>query len=378
MKNNRNHLRSKHLGTVFSVLSIFVLATTVLVPALQNSAFAYGAASTRSIELSNSQINATGVSYKVQFTTASSIKSVVIDFCTESPLYADTCSAVSGFTAVSAGFTAGTGTAGWSITPGADHVDVHGAAATGTVSFTLTNITNPNTNGAFYARIYDYTANPDDYTSTSSPGTVADFGGIALTTSTAIGLTAKVQEELTFCVAGLAITNNCANAGGNPPNLTIGHGSPTLILDSTAVDTAPAYMQTSTNAQNGIIVRMKNSNSCGGLSNDGGTTCNIAPVGSTAATINPGTAEFGLNVASSSGGIGTESPAAPYSTAGEYGMDNTSAPDNVTSTYGSEIAFTSGAVSNVNNTLTFAATAANTTAAGIYTANMDLIATGTF
>jgi hypothetical protein len=137
-------------------------------------------------------------------------------------------------------------------------------------------------------------------------------------------------------------------------------------------------MQTSTNAQNGIIVRMKNSNSCGGLSNDGGTTCNIAPVGSTAATINPGTAEFGLNVASSSGGIGTESPAAPYSTAGEYGMDNTSAPDNVTSTYGSEIAFTSGAVSNVNNTLTFAATAANTTAAGIYTANMDLIATGTF
>ena len=373
-----NHLPKKFLGVSFSAFAILVLVMAVLIPAYQSKAFAYGMDTSRSIEMSNSQVNATGVSYKVQFTTASSIQSVVIDFCTESPLYADTCTPINGFTAASAGFTAGTGTGGWSITSTADHVDVHGAAATGTVSFTLTNITNPNTNGAFYARIYDYTANPDDYVSTGSPGTVADFGGIALSTSTAVGLTAKVQEELTFCVAGLAITNACANAGANPPNLTIGHGSPTLILDSTAVDTAAAYMQTSTNAQSGVIVRMKNSNACGGLSNDGGTTCNIAAVGATSTAISPGSAEFGLNVASSTGGVGTESPAAPYSTVGQYGMDNTSAPDNITTTYGSEIAFTTGAVSNVNNTLTFAATAANTTAAGIYTANMDLIATGTF
>lgn len=383
MKNifHKLHLRNRQVGTltllVVFVATIMISLAVELIPGVSSKTFAYGEVSSRSIEMSSSQVNATGSSYQVQFTTVTSIQSVAIDFCAESPLYEDTCSAVPGFSAASAGFTAGTGTAGWSITATADHVDVHGAAATGTVSFTLTNITNPSGLGSFYARIYDYVANPDDYSNPGTPGTVADFGGIALSTANAVAVTARVQEELTFCVSGAAFTgNNCA--GMTTPNITIGHGSPTLILDSTAVDTTPAYMQTSTNAQAGVAIRMKNSNSCAGLSDDGGVTCGIPPAGASAITFTAGTADYGMNVATSTGGLGTVSPTAPYGTSGAYAMDNTSTPDNVTTTYGSQIASCSGAVSNTDNTMTFAATASNTTPAGIYTADMMLIATGTF
>jgi hypothetical protein len=61
-----------------------------------------------------------------------------------------------------------------------------------------------------------------------------------------------------------------------------------------------------------------------------------------------------------------------------YGMDTQTANDNVTSTFGSTICSTDGPVYRVNTSYTFAATAALTTPAGIYTANMSMIATGTF
>ena len=363
------------LGAMVAVVGL-VASFVVSIPT--GRAYAYGQVTSRSIEMSNSTTSATGVSYLVQFTTSDSIQSVAVDFCPTSPLYADSCSALGGFSASTATFTAGSGTSGWAMTSSADHVDVHGTAGTGTMNFTIGNITNPNTTGTFYARIYAYNTNPDSYVNVTTPGTVTDFGGIALSTVANVSVIARVQEELTFCVASAAITNDCANAAGNPPNLTIGHGSPTLILDSTAVDTTPAYMQSSTNAQGGLAIRMKDNNSCGGLSDDSGATCGIPPAGASATTFTAGVADYGMNVGTSSGGTGTVSAVAPYNVSGQYGMDNTSSPDNVTTTYGSKIASTAGAVSNVSNTLTFAATAANTTPAGIYTATMTLIATGTF
>ena len=48
------------------------------------------------------------------------------------------------------------------------------------------------------------------------------------------------------------------------------------------------------------------------------------------------------------------------------------------STYGSPIFTSAGPLNGINDTLEFAATAANTTPAGIYTANYVLVATGTF
>jgi hypothetical protein len=355
----------------------------------------------RSIELSDSRVSGgpsggTNVSYSISFGistsagyTSGNMKSYIVDFCSESPLIGETCTAPTGLDLSTATATGGN-TSAWTITTTASQVkasDVTGIAGGSTVTLELGGITNPSTLGTFYARVYTYAddsfgSTTTGYTDPTSVGDDIDYGGIALSTVSAIGVTARVQEELTFCVAGAAITSNCANAASNPPALTIGHGSPTLILDSTAVDTATAYMQTSTNAQSGVVVRMKNSNGCGGLSDDSGATCGIPP-GNTAFTSadtggSTGNADYGMDVAVNSDGIGTLSPTSPYDTAGSYAMAYTGAGTGVTSTYGSQIASSTGVLSNVDNTLTFAATAANTTPAGIYTADMALIATGTF
>jgi hypothetical protein len=372
------------------------LALVGLVPALKGKALAYTQLTTRSIQLSSSAASATGTSELVSFTAGTAAKNVRVEFCSNSPLYTDTCTAPGGFSAASATLTVGTNTTGWTIaSQAANQVTISSGTlySTGATTFTLVGVTNPTAVGTFYARIYTYVAQTNDYTSAAAPGTVADFGGIALSTANLISITAKVQETLTFCVSGTpqtaSNTTACLVGDISAPTLTIGHGTPATI-DSTAVDVASAYTQVSTNASGGISMRMKSANTCsnGGLSSNGGTTCNIpgTPGGSAAAVAMPaGTAGFGLFVAASSNnttGTGTIAPVAPYNGNGHttissdlfYGMNGT----NVTSTYGDIIASSSAPLSLTNNQLVFAATAALTTQAGIYTVNESLIVTGTF
>lgn len=338
----------------------------------------------RSIELSDSGPSGgsittgvgsgTSVSYLVSFTASgTSVQSLVIDFCSNDPIIGDTCTAPTGMNASSASVS-GSGMGTWTATAGTSQVKLAGSAQTGTSqSFTLAGITNPSTTGSFYARITTYSNNTwGTYSSASSPGNYVDYGGIALSTANVISITARVQETLQFCVSKASPTSNCG--GVTTPAVTLGHGSPTPVLDSTAVDTDTAFTQTSTNASGGATIRMRSSNtSCGGLSADGGTTCGIAAVGGTAAAISAGQAKFGMYVTPGSGMTAT----APYNGGTTtYGMDT--GASGVTSTYGSNIASSSGPLNNVNNTMTFAASAANTTPAGVYVANLVVIATGTF
>ena len=100
----------------------------------------------------------------------------------------------------------------------------------------------------------------------------------------------------------------------------------------------------------------------------------IAAVGAAAAAIVAGTANFGLRVSTPGGLTAT----APYNDASNYGLDITTAGENLTTTYGDQLASVNAAVNNSTTTMTYAATASNTTPAGIYTATHQLIATGTF
>jgi len=268
----------------------------------------------------------------------------------------------------------------WTIqgTSTSSHFEVGGTAeaASSTIVLTMGGITNPSTLGSFFARIYSYnggTADPDWF-SVSNAGTDIDFGGVALSTAQAVNITARVQEKLQFCVSKADPTTDCG--GTTTPNLVLGHGTPT-VLDETATDTDTAYVQVSTNAQSGVVIRMKNSNACGGLSRDGGAVCDIPAVNSgaaTAAAITQGVAEFGLRCTTS----GSLIAQAPYAHATNFGMDTVTGAENVTTTYGDTILSSATALNNVESTLTYGATASLTTPAGIYTATMDLIATGTF
>jgi hypothetical protein len=180
------------------------------------------------------------------------------------------------------------------------------------------------------------------------------------------------------------------------------------VLDSSQVDTGSVYTQLSTNATSGAVINMHNSNtSCGGLSANGGTTCAIPPINSGsnagASAMAAGTAAFGLFVSDSTAdpanGNGTITPMGIYHNASHvtiptdlwYGMDtatslgaNTSPRPTITytggvgSTFGSTVAYSTAPMYRVENTYVFAATAALTTPAGIYTANLSMIATGQF
>lgn len=367
------------------------LTVTALLPSLNQTASAAQLVN-RSMQMSNSAPSATGVSYLVTFTPATAAQSMVIDFCGDSPILGSACdvttNATTGlpsFDASGATLTAGSLTS-WTMTATTTRVKLTKAAgaATGTgspISFTINNVASINVARSFYARITTYTDIAyGSYVSPTSLGTYADYGGIALSTANTISVTARVMETLVFCVSGAAPTSSCG--GTSTPSVTLGHGSP-AVIDAQTVDTnasvTPTYTQLSTNAASGATVRMKNANACGGLSKDGGTTCDIAATnaGATAAAIAAGSAKFGLGVGAGSGGTGTVTPNAKYAASTGYGMDP-SGSTGVTSTYGDAVMASTAPVSNVNNQLTFAATAGTTTPAGVYTATLTLIATGIF
>lgn len=417
------------------------LTLAVVVPSLAQEASA-AQMQNRGIEMSDSTPGKTNVTYKLFFNTASvtsATSSIVVDFCSNSPLQGDHCTAVGGTDTPNTHTAAGTG-----VTPVQDTTSDGTGAQTNTwhtfklntvdlstspASFTITGITNPSNTGTFYARILVYgtptgAGSADDYVADGggaaaavpTQGSFGDYGGAALSTATLISITAKVEEQLTFCVSGPnagadPITANCT--GAVSPALTLGHGTPTAVLSNTIVDTSPIYSLISTNASQGAIVRMKAGNTCtnlaadflGGLSTNGGTTCAIeaidshgpppAGVAMTAGSPagNPGGA-FGLCVAA---GTANTVPVAPYndptgaqcdgatnlsdntgngfgSLTTQFGMD-----DSVTSTYGSSVLNTNSLPVNAEkDTYVFAATASNTTPAGIYTGSESLIATGTF
>jgi hypothetical protein len=221
-------------------------------------------------------------------------------------------------------------------------------------------------------------------------------------------------------------------AAANAPAVTLGSGSPTPVLTANTVDIGsnigaatdnPVFTQLSTNATHGAVINLHNSNtSCGGLSADNGSTCAIPAIDQSAGNactgtpevacpMTAGTAAFGLFVnqyipTTSVGTVGTITPNGAYYDAAHCGADSANTPcpggngttwfgmdslttaanggtpasniGNVTSTFGSTVASSSGPVYHFDNEYQFAATAALTTPAGIYSANMSLIATGTF
>ncbi len=419
-------IKVQKLSRTSYVVLAFAFALAGLAPILTTRrAHAFpvgGQVQNRSITISDSRVSHAATTYKVSFKAASNytVKGIIVDFCKGSnstPIIGDsTCNTPTTFnvggatptvdmatapdnitgTWVAAGLnnTSGnyrtlklTSTGGMALTSGTQY------------TFSITNVTNPADLGTFYARLITYTADATGDITTYAPGSegstqAQDYGGFALSTANAISVTAKVQETLTFCVSGADLSTSGLNTdctGATAPTITLGHGTP-AVLTPGQVDRASVYTQTSTNAANGIFIRMKNLNTCAnaGLSSNGGTTCNIPGQDNSAASVlTAGTASYGLYVAPSNfnaTGSGTITPDGNYYDAAHvnigtgdlfYGMDNNST-DGVTTTFGDTIATASGPLSLVNNQLVFAATASNTTAAGIYTANMILMASGTF
>ena len=361
----------------FMVAALAVLLSPVM-PALVSAA----QVTNRSVELSSSSVSATNVSYKINFTAIGAAEAFVIDFCSNSPVIGEACTAPAGFTAASAA-TSGGFTIGTLSTTGANKVLVVGSMSAGAVSATLTGVTNPNTAGPLYARIVTYAteAAAQGYLS-ATPGTHVDDGGVAMSITPTIGVSGAVLETMLFCVSGGSIDPNC---GGTltAPTLKLGEDSGGVIsLNADDVYTGSINTQLSTNAASGAVVSLKSSAvGCGGLINASNTSgCFIAPALQT--DITAGQAKFGVKTGADSTDASGTIRAVPSSgyNATTFALNwVTGDATGVTSTYGDPILDTNSLpANNKNMALTFGASVTNQTPAGNYSADLSLIATGKF
>ncbi len=149
-----------------------------------------------------------------------------------------------------------------------------------TVSFTLGNITNPtNPNETFYVRMA-INANNDGTGATIHSGTVA------ASTALELNLNAVMPESLIFCVGAYV------DVVGNVPDCTSATSADVYfnnLLSSTNTRFTYSQMAATTNASSGYQISVNGTT----LTNGGNTIAGMA----TAGTPVTGTAQFGLNIA---------------------------------------------------------------------------------
>ena len=384
---------NRRVGSLFAVAALlFATITPGLVPAFASAA----QLTERTVTLSSSSKQATGVTYSAVFTSVGAAKAVVFDFCSDSPLINGDCTAPTGFTVASAadsgGFTRTTGGANDANT--AIYTGTIGAASVITVP--ITSVTNPDAAGPLYVRIVTYdgadTAAAETaakaYTSTSIGSGNVDQGSAAVSITDTVGVSGAVRETMTFCVSGSAITaENCGSV--TAPTLKLGEGTGNnMALTPSAVSQGSIYSQISTNAASGAVVNLKSmAVSCGGLVRAGApTSCDITPA--LATDISAGQAKFGAKVAattdpgtgSNSNGTFRAAGDTPYYSDTVFKLNYVSGnATGITSPYGDPFLDTNNApISNKNVQITFGASVANNTPAGLYSTDLSLIATGKF
>lgn len=382
--------RMGYMAAAFTLLFAFVVSPLVAADQVTE----------RSIALSSSSANATGVTYKVKFTSVGAAAATVLDFCENTPLYGEDCDTAPGFALTGA-------TVPTTNFTDENVVDANTIRVTGTIGaataieFDITGVHNPTNAGPLFARIitFDTAGNANSYVSNPvEPAVntgVVDTGGVALSITPTIGVSGAVLESLVFCVSGEAIDDiGCTRTDNEvlpAPTVKLGQTvGDTTVLDSAQVYQGTIYTQISTNAVGGAVVSLKsNTVGCGGLSRAGASTfaagCGIAPA--LAAGISNGDAKFGVKTGTAAGvSPSTGTVRAFDSGSGAYYNDSTfklnwvnGDASGVTSTYGDPFLDTNGGpANNMGMPITFGASAANNTPAGRYSADLSLIATGKF
>ena len=382
----------------FSLAAVGLLLGMVAPVVVTGFASAATEITDRSIQMSNASPSQTNTTYNVTFTPATSSGStyMVLWFCGDTPIPMTTCAAPTGMDMSTA--TVGTGgtldaTAG---SQGANFITLSASLTPDTpVTIPINGVTNPSgsglTNNTFYGRIETFDSKTDaDNAATGGADTitgVSDDGGVALQLVSEIGVNATVEESMTFCVSGAAPTANCASGSITSPTVNLGTETADQYILGNTLSTATDYAQISTNAVNGAVVNMKSdATGCGGLYLKADTSkCGIPPQTTTATGIAAGDGLFGATVGTESAASGATSPSGTIEPSSGYGatdyyMDyNSDGTSGVTSPYGSPLFDTSTApVSNENVPITFGADTSPTTPAGQYTANLNMIAVGTF
>ncbi|HXR49602.1 MAG TPA: hypothetical protein VN778_01070 [Verrucomicrobiae bacterium] len=258
----------------------------------------------RAMQLSDNEVSKTS-DYLLTFnlTTPGTLGSIVVQFCSNSALPGDPCTASSGFDDSAAVLASQTGQTGFTISGASTPNEIiltraPAAATAGHVEYHFTGVTNPNASGSYFVRV-------QTYATADATGPETDEGGIAYAiVNGPVQLNAEVPPYLIFCT-GVTISGlNCANAEGD----FIDFGE----LSSSSARSGSSQMLVATNAGNGYNITVDGTTMTSGVNVIGALTANDVS--------RPGTDQFGMNLRANSTpavginptGPGTGVPVANY------------------------------------------------------------------
>lgn len=263
----------------------------------------------RSLRLLNDAPGAT-TGYTISFTvsTNSTIGSLSVLFCSNSPLPDDSCALPAGLDVTNAGLSSQSGLTGFSLFAAATNQLVLSRSPSLVtpplpVTLTLDNIINPGSIGPYYLRLAAYS-------STNVTGSTVDFGGMAFAIANNLQVNSVVPPYLTFCV-GLVIPNfDCASASGD--YIDFGNLSPAHSSQ------ADSQMMAATNAPNGYVIQVYGTTMTSGN--------NIISAMANDAASQPASSQFGINLranavpptGSDPVGSGSGAPTASYNSPNHY------------------------------------------------------------
>lgn len=210
--------------------------------------------------------------------TPGMVGSVLFEFCSNSPVFGDTCMVPNGFTASQASLTAQMGEVGFSVAGGQPNNRILLTRAPSNVNapvsntYVFDNITNTADVGTSYVRI-------STFASSNASGNDTDEGGVAYPINRALGVSGEVPPYLEFCVGVNIFTLNCNSATGD----TIDFGE----FSSQATSSATSQFMAVTNANFGYNVTLNGTTLTSGN--------NTIPA-SSGSPSSAGSSQFGLNL----------------------------------------------------------------------------------
>jgi len=264
----------------------------------------------RSIEISTAEPSAIAAQlFQFTYASTSSIGSVVFNYCDNSPLFDEPCSAPPGLNVLAASLDSQTGNTGFSI-DGVNSTSsriVITRAPAGTLatasSYSFSGIINPSTPGsAQYVRI-------STHATADGTGPETDRGAVAFYILTPFQVGAFVPPFLSMCAA-ITVAIDCSSGAGDQIDLG------TLVTSQAR--TATSQFSGATNSITGLGVYTLGPTMTSGN--------NIITALSTATPSFPGFSQFGINmrdnaspdIGSNPDGSGTATPALGYNTPNFY------------------------------------------------------------
>lgn len=341
-----------------------------------------GTFTTSKLLINNSQAAATNVSYdfRVTATVATSIKQINVKFCTTPGTYASACTTPTGITTTGATRAtdniAGTGRTDTFTGNGILETVITTPAAQGTAAmvYNITGITNPSTvNTTSYARVITYS---DTGTTEIDSASVA----FAVLDTTSISVSATVDPNFSFSVAGVSSGGNFNGGTGNINVTSTATTIPFSTLAAGVAKIAAHDVTISTNAANGYTVTASHSASAvaGNPPLVSGATNNIDAFTGTNGTPTTWSAPGGTGANTNTGFFGYSTEDATLCTGTAARFTTGGAKWAGSSTVGEEVICNAAAVSSQTTRIGWEAEANSIQPAGAYTGTVVLVATPTY